>query len=46
MIIEPSIRFEGTSGEQRTVFFQDPNGYALEFKSFANDDDLFATFDS
>ena len=46
MIIEPSIRFEGTPGEQRTVFFQDPNGYALEFKSFANDDDLFATFDS
>ena len=46
MIIKPSIRFEGTPGEQRTVFFQDPNGYALEFKSFANDDDLFAAFDS
>lgn len=46
MIIEPSVRFAGTPGEQRTVFFQDPNGYALEFKSFANDDDLFATFDS
>ena len=46
MIIEPSVRVEGTPGEQRTVFFQDPNGYALEFKSFANDDDLFATFDS
>ena len=46
MIIEPSIRFEGTPGEQRTVFFQDPNGYALEFKSFANDDNLFAAFDS
>lgn len=44
MIIEPSVRFEGTPGEQRTVFFRDPNGYALEFKSFANDDDLFAAF--
>lgn len=44
MIIEPSIRFEGTPGEQRTVFFRDPNGYALEFKSFANDEDLFAPF--
>ena len=44
MIIEPSVRFEGTPGEQRTVFFRDPNGYALEFKSFANDDDLFAPF--
>ena len=44
MIIEPSVRFEGTPGEQRTVFFRDPNGYALEFKSFANDEDLFAPF--
>ena len=44
MIIEPSVRFEGTSGEQRTVFFRDPNGYALEFKSFADDGDLFAPF--
>jgi extradiol dioxygenase family protein len=44
MIIEPSVRFEGTPGEQRTVFFRDPNGYALEFKSFANDNDLFAPF--
>lgn len=44
MIIEPSVRFEGTPGEQQTVFFRDPNGYALEFKSFANDEDLFAPF--
>ena len=44
MIIEPSVRFEGTPGEQRTAFFEDPNGYALEFKSFANDADLFAPF--
>lgn len=43
-IIEPSVRFEGMPGEQRIVFFSDPNGYALEFKSFANDDDLFTTF--
>ena len=43
-IIEPSVRFEVTPGEQRIVFFSEPNGYALEFKSFANDDDLFAPF--
>jgi extradiol dioxygenase family protein len=45
MIIEPAVRFEGTTGEQRTLFFEDPNGYALEFKSFADDNDLFAPFD-
>ena len=45
MIIEPAVRFEGTTGEQRTLFFEDPNGYALEFKSFADDKDLFAPFD-
>ena len=31
-IIEPYVRFKGTAGEQWTLFFLDPNGYALEFK--------------
>jgi len=40
-IIEPTIRFEGESGEQATMFIKDPSGNALEFKSFKNDDMLF-----
>ncbi len=41
-IIEPYIRFEGEVGEQRTMFFQDPEGNALEFKAFKSLDGLFA----
>ncbi len=41
-VIEPYIRFEGQVGEQATMFFKDPSGNALEFKSFKNDEDLFA----
>lgn len=41
-IIEPYIRFQGQVGEQATMFFLDPCGNALEFKSFANMDYLFA----
>ena len=42
-IIEPYIRFAGEPGEQRTMFFSDPSGNALEFKSFKNiERDLFA----
>ncbi|MCR9260291.1 MAG: VOC family protein [Pseudomonadaceae bacterium] len=33
-IIEPYTRFEGLPGEQKTMFFQDPSGNALEFKAF------------
>lgn len=35
-IIEPYIRFKGQKGEQATLFFLDPSGNALEFKSFKN----------
>ncbi len=42
-IIEPCVRFAGLVGEQATMFFKDPSGNALEFKSFKNDEDLFAT---
>ena len=42
-IIEPKIRFEGEPGEQATMFFLDPCGNALEFKSFKDDKQIFAT---
>jgi len=40
-IIEPYIRFKDESGEQATMFFLDPAGNALEFKSFKVIDQLF-----
>ena len=40
--IEPYIRFEGLPGEQATMFFYDPCGNALEFKSFKDISQLFA----
>lgn len=42
-VIEPYIRFEGQPGEQATLFFRDPSGNALEFKSFKDRSQLFAT---
>lgn len=42
-IIEPYVRFKGEAGEQATMFFMDPSGNALEFKAFANKDQIFAT---
>ncbi len=41
-VIEPTIRFEGQTSEQRTCFVLDPSGNALEFKSFADDSQVFA----
>ena len=41
-IIEPYIRFQGEVGEQATMFFNDPEGNALEFKAFADINQLFA----
>ena len=41
-VIEPYIRFEGLAGEQATMFFYDPCGNALEFKSFKDIGQLFA----
>ncbi|AUP80407.1 VOC family protein [Flavivirga eckloniae] len=40
-IIAPYIRFEGLIGEQATMFFKDPSGNALEFKSFKDMEQLF-----
>ena len=33
-VVEPHVRFQGQPGEQATMFFLDPSGNALEFKSF------------
>ncbi len=40
--IGPRTRFAGQPGEQRTLFVRDPDGHALEFKSFADDRMVFA----
>ena len=42
-LIAPRIRFEGEVGEQATMFFHDPAGNALEFKSFRDLSQVFAT---
>jgi len=36
------VRFRNQSGEQATMFFEDPSGNALEFKAFADDVMVFA----
>ena len=41
-IIEPYVRFKGLTGEQATMFFKDPSGNALEFKSFKDPSQIFA----
>jgi uncharacterized protein len=41
-VIEPYVRFAGEPGEQHTMFFTDPAGNALEFKAFADLEQLFA----
>jgi extradiol dioxygenase family protein len=42
-LISPRIRFRGEVGEQATMFLVDPSGNAIEFKSFADPGQLFAT---
>ena len=42
-VIKPYIRFKGKVGEQATMFFYDPCGNALEFKSFKDMNQLFAS---
>ena len=42
-VIDPYIRFQGETGEQATLFFLDPSGNALEFKSFKDPSQIFAT---
>lgn len=35
-LVDPYVRFPDQPGEQWTMFFRDPAGNALEFKSFRN----------
>lgn len=42
-LIAPRIRFRGEAGEQATLFIKDPSGNALEFKSFRDPAQIFAT---
>ena len=41
--VEPYTRFKGQKGEQSTMFVIDPSGNYLEFKSFKNDEMIFAS---
>ncbi len=41
-LIEPYLRFPGEPAEQWTMFFQDPAGNSLEFKSFRDESNVFA----
>ncbi|MEM7608418.1 MAG: VOC family protein [Myxococcota bacterium] len=43
MLIAPKVRFAGQPGEQGTFFLRDPSDNALEFKSFRDRTQLFAT---
>jgi hypothetical protein len=38
----PHVRMRGMPGEHATLFVLDPSGNALEFKAFANHNDVFA----
>jgi len=40
--IPPCVLFQGKIGEQATMFFYDPCGNALEFKSFKDSTQIFA----
>ncbi|NJQ14748.1 VOC family protein [Streptomyces bohaiensis] len=41
-VVEPTLRFAGEPAEQWTMFLLDPAGNALEFKAFADPDQVFA----
>ena len=41
--LKPHVRYPGKIGEQATMFLDDPSGNSLEFKSFFDDNRLFAT---
>jgi uncharacterized protein len=40
--IPPRVRFRGESGEQATMFLDDPSGNTLEFKAFRDPARIFA----
>lgn len=42
-LMEPKMRFVGEPGEQGTMFISDPSGNALEFKTFKDFSQVFAS---
>ncbi len=44
MPLQAEVQFlEGKSGEHRSFFVKDPNGYTVEFKCFKTEDEVFKT---
>tara|TARA_B100000959_G_scaffold143387_1_gene150489 strand:- start:133 stop:546 length:414 start_codon:yes stop_codon:yes gene_type:complete len=41
-IINPLVRFEGLTGEQITMFFEDFSGNTLEIKAYQNPSEMFS----
>ena len=41
-VLPPQVRFAGEPGEQRTMFFRDPSGNAIEVKSYPDPAGTFA----
>jgi len=41
-VVKPYTRYEGETGEQRTMFVFDFSGNPLEFKSFSNQEEIFS----
>ena len=40
-IVEPEVFFQDEVGEQKCMIIRDPNGYAIEFKTFSDADNIF-----
>ena len=41
-VLPPTVRFRGEPGEQRTMFFTDPSGNAIEIKAYPTASGMFA----
>lgn len=42
-IVKPQVRYAGKPGEQKTLFVLDESDNPIEFKSFADDSEVFAS---
>ncbi|RDV14226.1 dioxygenase [Pontibacter diazotrophicus] len=42
-IVKPQTRYEGQKGEQQTMFILDLSGNPIEFKTFRNKEEVFAS---
>lgn len=42
-LIDPHLAFPGEVGEQKSMFIQDPDGNAIEFKAFEDKGKIFAS---